>query len=152
MKQITAYEVEGKLFKTEQEARQRILEKKLTEHFRSKDTYDMLRKIIGNKETRDFLIEAFKECDQTEAESSETVNDDLLARELKLESAKQNIQLDPKRIEAIKGPIRAFLGVGEYNNPGNQAYVDGFVLRDLQSKYSPVEIQEARRQIREEEE
>ena len=63
MKQITAYEVEGKLFKTEQEARQHILEKKLNEHFRNKDAYDLLRKIIRNKETRDFLIKAFQECD-----------------------------------------------------------------------------------------
>lgn len=78
--------------------------------------------------------EAFKECDQTEAESSETVSDDLLAREL-----------DPERIEAIKGRLRAFIGIGDYNYPGNPAYGDAFVLRDLQSKYSPVEIQEARR-------
>lgn len=152
MKQIIAYEAEGRIFKTEQEAREHTLDKKLNSHFRSKDGYDVLRTIVRNKETRDFLIEAFKECDQTEAERSETVNDDLLDRELELESAKQNIQLDPKRIEAIKGPLSAFLGVGEYNNPGNQAYGDGFVLRDLQSKYSPVEIQEARRQIMEEEE
>lgn len=66
MKQITAYEAEGKLFKTEQEAREHILDKKLNSHFRSKDGYDVLRAIVRNKETRDFLIEAFKECDQTE--------------------------------------------------------------------------------------
>lgn len=140
MKQITAYEAEGKLFKTEQEAREYILDKKLRMHFTNMDSYAVLRKMVSYKETRDFLIEAFKECDHPEPDSSEIANDDILTQ-----------KLDHERIEAIKGLLRAFIGIGDYNYPGNPAYGDGFVLKDIQSKYSPAEIEEARRQLREEE-
>lgn len=68
MKQVKAYEAEGKLFKTEQEAREHILEKKLRMHFTNMDSYAVLRKMITCKETRDFLIKVFQECDHKEAQ------------------------------------------------------------------------------------
>lgn len=71
MNQITAYEAEGKLFKTEQEAREYILEKKLRMHFTNMDSYEVLRKMITYEKTRDFLIKAFEECDHKEVQHGE---------------------------------------------------------------------------------
>lgn len=71
MKEVKAYEAEGKLFKTEQEAREHILDKKLRMHFTNMDSYAVLRKIITSEETRVFLTKAFSECDQREVQHGE---------------------------------------------------------------------------------
>lgn len=69
MKEIRAYEAEGRLFKTEAEARDYILEIGLKKLFSSRDGYQILDHMVNRKDIRLQLIKLLIERDQ-EAQNS----------------------------------------------------------------------------------
>lgn len=69
MKEVRAYEAEGKLFKSEIEAREYTLEVGLHRTFKSRDGYQILSSIINGKDVRKELVRLIQEFDKSETES-----------------------------------------------------------------------------------